>query len=95
MKPVYKCEYCSYMGTEEDVKEHEPVCSNNYDAKNCHTCKHRKIAGMKDIIIQYECMKGRDIPAGHIYTSCNSYEIKDEEYSSDTKTMLYEMFGLA
>lgn len=31
MKPVYKCDYCSYMGTARDVKEHEPMCSNRYD----------------------------------------------------------------
>ena len=95
MKPVYKCDYCSYMGTEEEVKEHEPVCSNNYDAKNCHTCKHKRIVGMKDMITQRECMNGMNIPDGYICTSCSSYEVNDEKYSSDTKTMLYEMFGLA
>ena len=23
MKPLYKCDYCSFTGTEEEVKEHE------------------------------------------------------------------------
>lgn len=95
MKPAYKCDYCSYMGSEEEVKKHEPTCSKNYDAKNCHTCKHRKITGMKDMVIQYECMNGIDIPTEHIYTYCNSHEDKDEKYSSDTLTRLYETFGLA
>ena len=26
MKPVFKCEYCQFMGTEEEVSEHELNC---------------------------------------------------------------------
>ena len=29
MKQVFKCEYCDFIGNEEDVREHESVCPNN------------------------------------------------------------------
>ena len=31
MQPVFKCEYCRFMGTEEEVKKHEAECVDNYD----------------------------------------------------------------
>lgn len=30
MKHVYRCDHCSYVGTEEDVRNHESICCNNY-----------------------------------------------------------------
>ena len=38
MKPVFKCEYCNFIGTEEAVEEHEKVCINNPDVKCCQNC---------------------------------------------------------
>ena len=37
MKPVFKCDYCQFMGTEEEVSEHEPKCFDNYDRRSCYT----------------------------------------------------------
>ena len=31
MKPVFKCEYCNFIGTEEEVIKHEDDCSSNYN----------------------------------------------------------------
>lgn len=81
MKPVYKCDYCSYMGAEEDVKEHEPKCFENYDMKNCYTCKYKKFGGMEDKLIKYKCEKEIDIPAGCIYNFCDSYEEREKSNS--------------
>ena len=81
MKQVYKCDYCSYMGTEEEVKKHEPTCHNNYDAKNCYTCKHQGFGGMEDNLIKYKCQKEIDIPAGHVCCFCKSYERKEKSDS--------------
>lgn len=73
MKPVYKCDYCSFMGTEEEVKEHEPNCNENYDMRSCYTCKNRGRAIFKkeDNInrVKYECDAGNDVPHNK-YTGC-------------------------
>ena len=81
MKPVYKCDYCSYMGTEEEVKEHEHKCFDNYDMKNCYTCKHKMFGGMENNLVKYKCEKEVDIPAGHICNFCNFYERKEKSGS--------------
>lgn len=81
MKPVYKCDYCSFMGTEEEVREHEPKCTENYDMKSCYTCKNRGRLSMVDFKIKYECEVGRDIPAGCIIKHCDLYEQKEKSKS--------------
>ena len=81
MKPVYKCDYCSFMGTEEEVRDHEPLCMENYDMKSCYTCKNRGDITMEDRKIKYECQAGRDIPAGNIYQNCNFYDRKEKKES--------------
>ena len=73
MKPVFKCDYCSKMGTEEEIREHEPKCFNNYDRRSCHTCKHKTFKGC-----DYECKVGVEIPKGKLFEFCDSYERKEE-----------------
>lgn len=77
MKPVFKCDYCKFMGTEEDVKEHEPSCMYNYDRSSCYTCKHKKIISKNEKLI-YECEVNMNIPEGKIYEFCKFYERKKE-----------------
>lgn len=77
MKPVFKCDYCSKMGTEEEIREHEPECTDNYDRKNCHTCAHKRLT-TKDKQWCYECKAGKEIPEGKIYEFCSSYERKEK-----------------
>ena len=88
MKPVYKCDYCSFMGTEEEVKEHEPLCHENYDMKNCYTCKNRGKMTMEDGKVKYECEAGRGIEAGCIWQHCELYEHKEKE-----KSIFGNLFG--
>lgn len=33
MKPVFKCDYCNFVGTQEEVEKHEPTCIDNYDKR--------------------------------------------------------------
>lgn len=40
MKPVFKCDYCNFMGTKEVVEEHEKVCIDNPEVKCCQNCKY-------------------------------------------------------
>ena len=76
MKPVYKCDYCSFMGTEEEVRDHKPLCHENYDMKSCWTCKNREKMTMEDRLIKYECKAGKDIEAGTIWQHCELYDRK-------------------
>ena len=69
MKPVFKCEYCDYIGIEKDVKEHEPKCTENYTRRSCYTCKHRGYTSLS-----FTCACGREIPEGKIYEFCPKYE---------------------
>lgn len=90
MKPVYKCDYCSFMGTEEEVREHEPHCHENYDMKSCHTCKNRGRMTTVENKIKYECEVGKDIPAGYIMKHCDLYKQKERSPYAD---LVSSMFG--
>lgn len=89
MKPVFKCDYCSKMGTEEEIREHEPKCMDNYDRRSCYTCEH-KSAGLKDNKWVYECEVDIDIPEGKIYEFCSSYKRKEKPY---TGNIVHDLFG--
>ena len=84
MKPVFKCDYCNFMGTESEVAEHEVTCLDNYDRKSCYTCAHMKYKSN----FGFSCAKGKDIPDGHLYEFCGDHERKE---SSDTP--LSSLFG--
>lgn len=81
MKPVFKCEYCTFTGTEEEVKEHELQCTENYNKKNCLTCVHRDGLEYTEGGWTYKCKVGIDIPAQHIYEYCYKYERKEKPKS--------------
>ena len=87
MKPVFKCEYCDYMDTEEKVKEHELTCVNNYDRKSCFTCVHKGFKSLK----QYKCALGKEIPEGKIFEFCPQYERKAEPETIDN--LFSDLFG--
>ena len=92
MKQVFKCDYCSKMGTEEEIKEHEPKCLDNYDRKSCYTCVHKNINCNHNIkedkaIWVYKCELGKEIPEGMVYEFCDTYERKANPYN------LGDLFG--
>ena len=78
MKPVFKCDYCSHMGTKEEVREHEETCMDNYDKRSCYTCQHRGKLSMVNNLIKYECSECIEIPEGKIYEYCPSYKRKEK-----------------
>lgn len=92
MKPVFKCDYCKFMGTEKEVKEHEPVCMDNYDRKSCYTCQHRGRINMVNNLIKYECKKDIDVPEGMINEYCELYKRK-EKSNSPYLDLVSSMFG--
>ena len=73
MKPVFKCDYCDFMGTEGEVKEHEVKCTDNYDRRSCYTCEYKNF---NKKLTGYECTEGREIPEGQIYEFCGKYKRK-------------------
>ena len=81
MKSAYICEYCSKVGTKEEIKEHEIVCEDNYDRLSCYTCANRGKVGFENKMIKYECKKDIDIPAGKIIEFCKSYVRREKEKS--------------
>lgn len=83
MQPVFKCDYCDFMGVEDKVREHELHCCDNYDRKNCFTCKHAGFANIK----QLKCDRGIDIPENKIYEFCGKYERKEK-----TGSPIYDVF---
>lgn len=87
MKPVFKCDYCSKMGTEEEIREHEPICTENYDRRSCYTCIHKKLT-VKDKEWRYECKAGIEVPVGKIFEFCTSYERKEK-----TDNIVDSIFG--
>lgn len=90
MKPVFKCDYCSKIGTEEEIREHEPKCKNNYDMKSCDTCIHKTIT-YKNSQVCYECKVGYEIPAGCLIKFCDKYE--RNENANNTLNDLFGGFG--
>ena len=76
MKPVFKCDYCDFIGVEPEVKKHEAECSENYTRRSCFTCKHRGYSSLS-----FTCDCGKVIPEGKVYELCPKYE--REEKSSD------------
>lgn len=47
MKQLYKCDYCRYIGIEEELEKHEKVCIHNPAVKCCDNCK---FAWEKDLV---------------------------------------------
>lgn len=94
MKPVFKCDYCKFMGTEEEVKEHELTCMDNYDRKSCYTCQHRGKLNVVNSLVKYECGKEIDIPEGKIFEFCDSYErkIKPDNQFDDLVSSFFGKF---
>lgn len=93
MKPVFKCDYCDKMGTEEEIREHEPVCADNYDRKSCYTCVHKNIdcrndIDKKQVVWIYKCKLGKEIPEGKIFEFCTQYERKEK-----SDNLFSDLFG--
>ncbi len=75
MKPIYRCDYCDYMGTENEVMAHEKTCVKNFNNKGCLTCVFCKTDGMHGC----ECSKGQSIPEGKQLLYCDAYENGEPE----------------
>lgn len=60
MKRLYKCEFCDYIGSKDDVLKHENICS--YKIRSCDKCSNAMIAyDIKTDNAYYVCNKGKYI----------------------------------
>ena len=89
MKPVYRCEYCGHMGTEDEVREHEVNCYHNYDRRSCWTCKHKDPKNL----LRFKCMLGTEIPEGKLYEFCGKYERDVKEAPKTADNIFRSLFG--
>ena len=90
MKPVFKCDYFEFVGTEDEVRAHEAQCFENYNKKSCFTCKHKT---HKDLF-NFNCEVGKEIPKGKYFEQCSQYERKDEpDWSGKMNDIFRSMFG--
>ena len=71
MRPIYRCEYCDFTGTEEEELTHEEKCIKNYNKKSCFTCKHCETDGIKSV----KCKLGTEIAEDKYYENCPKHEI--------------------
>ena len=88
MKPVFRCDYCDFIGTEKDVKEHEPKCTENYTRRSCLTCKHKSYKGLN-----FTCVCGMEIPDGKMREFCPKYERKEKADNGSFNDLVEMMFG--
>lgn len=86
MKPVFKCEYCEFTGTDEQVNAHEATCIYNYNKKSCWTCRNRGFLNLK----QLKCNAGKEVPENMIFENCEKYERKEK---SESHMPLTDVFG--
>ena len=89
MRPVFRCEYCNFMDTEEKVREHEPTCMDNYNRKSCSTCVHKSIKS----ITQFKCACGKEIPENRMFENCEKYERKEKDRDYDLSNIFGSLFG--
>ena len=74
MKPLYRCEECSFTGTAEEVAAHEETCS--YVKRTCATC------GNCDAMKSFKenrviCTAEIDVPEGQMFVHCAGYIRRD------------------
>lgn len=77
MKQIFRCEYCSEIGTAEEIEKHEAECICNYNKKSCLTCKHASRG-----LTTYTCNIGRQIPEGKYIEECRYYEWDGKDHTT-------------
>ena len=80
MKQLFRCDYCDYTGTAEEVATHEETCIHNYNKKSCWTCKH----ACKHQLVNFKCQAGQEIPEGKYIENCNRYENDGKDYTKQS-----------
>lgn len=74
MKPIYECEWCSFRGTEEQVRAHEKLCKyspNSIEIQEIREkCPFRKVE-TDDFYTYYWCEKKRSALNQNFLAECD------------------------
>lgn len=89
MISLYKCDYCNFIGSEEEVYKHENICEHNPSRLNCSSCQYSSFKTMK----QYKCTlrPEREIPENQEFINCPDHSIR--EYPHTMKDIMGNIFG--
>lgn len=68
MKQLYRCDYCDFIGSSEEVGNHEINCSYNPKQKTCFSCKYMEQRGGN-----FSCFK--DDPEHKTYGKSLSWDV--------------------
>ena len=86
MKQLFRCEYCSETGVEEEIRAHEETCLWNYNKRSCFTCKYAEKQ-----VLNVICRNGVNLEAGKYMEGCRSYEWDGQNHG--TPTAVKSLFG--
>lgn len=89
MKPVYQCDYCDHIGTEDDVRKHEEQCMYNYNRKSCWTCKHKD----RKTLMRFKCLLDVEIPENMLMEFCGKYEWDEQKHDKTVPNLFGSFFG--
>lgn len=76
MKQLFRCEYCTEVGTEEEIVKHEQECIYNYNRRSCFTCAHKK-----GNYLAITCDLGRELESGKYMEGCSKYEWDEKNHT--------------
>ena len=86
MKQLFRCEYCSETGVEEEIRAHEETCLWNYNKRSCWTCKHAE-----KLVMNITCNGGVDLEKGKYMEGCSKYEWDEKNHT--TPATVKSLFG--
>ncbi len=75
MQQLFRCDYCTEVGTAEELMKHEAECIYNYKRKSCWTCAYAKRDFSK-----HTCNNGVDIPEGKFFENCSAYKWDEKDH---------------
>lgn len=88
MKQLFRCDFCDFTGTEQEVSEHEKECAKNPTLKSCMTCKH-----CRKMITYVTCKLGKEIEEGKYIINCSYYERGKPSEDSPFGKVFGNLFG--
>lgn len=90
MKQLFRCDYCDFTGTAEEIEQHEAQCIHNYTKRSCLTCKHAQMKNFKS----YTCALNKEIPEGKYFEQCPQYEWDEKDMARRSLNNVFGGLGL-
>lgn len=82
MISLYRCDYCDFIGSSEEVIQHETTCIKNPARCSCNYCEYAFFPTSKTV----KCDLNKEkIDDNHILINCDAFKAKD--FSNPFKTL--------